>query len=68
MNLHSPQINTFGGAPIAEHDYACPVCHSNKAVLALNTGVFNPCDLCRSRGWELRKRKHLKGRFTWSHR
>ena len=63
MKLHIPQVDDYGGAPFADHDYACPVCQQNKAILVLHTGVFHPCDSCRSKGWELRKRKFGKGKL-----
>lgn len=64
MKIHKPKVNDFGGAPIAEHDYACPVCWVNHATLFLNTGVFHPCKDCRDAGFELTKRKLRKGKVT----
>jgi hypothetical protein len=54
--LHVPQINTFGGAPFAEHDQACAVCQYRHAVLDLNTGHFHPCGDCQLLGFALKKR------------
>lgn len=68
MKIHKPKVNDFGGAPVAEHDYACPVCWVNKAMLTLNTGVFNPCNDCKASGWEIRRRKLRKGKTSWSER
>lgn len=64
IKLHKPRVDDFGGAPVAEHDYVCPVCWSKAAVLLLNTGVFHPCDDCREVGWELTRRKFRKGKVT----
>lgn len=66
MPIHKPVVNDFGGAPIADHDVACPVCWINKAKLVLNTGVFQPCEECRIGGWEMRKRRFGKGKLGWS--
>lgn len=60
--VHEPVIVTDGG-PWAEHDMACAVCHENKAVLFLNTGVFWPCDRCRARGWALIRTKRFARRL-----
>jgi hypothetical protein len=35
----------------ATHDYSCPVCRENHAVLS--SGVMTPCWTCRSEGWTL---------------
>lgn len=56
--LHQPVVITDGG-PWAVHDQACAVCSTNKAVLNLNLGVFEPCGECQIRGWQLRKRRRL---------
>lgn len=52
MKMHEPQINDFGGAPVAEHDVACPVCWTKKAVLEMGSGVFQACWDCQSAGWK----------------
>ncbi|ASK18397.1 hypothetical protein [Halomonas sp. N3-2A] len=41
---------------VATHDYSCPVCRTNSAVLWLHNGMMQPCDECRSKGYELVKR------------
>lgn len=53
MDLAKIEVNTFGGAPIAEHNMPCPICWKEKAVLFLNTGTFYPCRKCASHGWVL---------------
>ena len=37
------------------HDYSCPVCRENYAVLNLNKGIMGPCWSCQEEGWELDK-------------
>lgn len=59
---HMPQVNDFGGAPIAEHDHACCVCWVKPSVLVLNEGRFDPCWSCQRAGWRLvKRRKILRG-------
>ena len=57
-------VNDFGGAPIAEHNFPCPVCRSAKAVLDLNTGIFHPCWDCRKKGWDLVQRSYMRRLLT----
>lgn len=54
LQLRLPQIVFYG--PVADHDQACAVCHSRKAVYNLNTGLFEPCWQCQSNGWRLTQR------------
>lgn len=56
MEVRKPEIFTDGG-PWAEHDQACAICHQRKAVLILNTYVFQPCWTCQSQGYEIRRKK-----------
>lgn len=51
LPMHAPIVEDHG--LFAEHDMACAVCGINKAMLAMNNGVFWPCDTCRQKGWEL---------------
>ena len=67
-DLHTPVVNDFGGAPVAEHDYACPVCWERKAILALIQASSNHVSICREAGWELRRRRWQPGRFSWKER
>lgn len=43
----------------ATHDYSCPVCRANHAVLNLDTGIMQPCSACVVRGYELIKHNWL---------
>lgn len=52
----------FGGAPMCEHNFPCPVCHKRHAVYQLSagyvdSGTFWPCWECQNKGWELVKRR-----------
>lgn len=49
--MHSPVVRDYG--PAAEHDVACAVCGSTKAVLDLDAGVFLPCWNCQRARWTL---------------
>lgn len=53
MQLAKIEIDDFGGSPVAEHNFPCPVCGERKAMLCLNTGLFHPCGLCDRKGWML---------------
>ena len=66
LPVHIPKVITDGG-PWAIHDQACAVCSTNKAVLDLNIGMYQPCWPCQNRGfalmfsargWFWRKPKH----------
>lgn len=56
------QVFTDGG-PWAMHNMPCAVCHTNKAVLHLNEGVFEPCWDCQRKGWKIEKQEK-----SWWHR
>lgn len=60
MEMHQPVIHDLGLA--ATHDVACAVCGERKAILALNQGVFRPCDLCVRDGWLLSHSKWRRRR------
>lgn len=54
MNLAEIEVNDFGGSPVAEHNYPCPVYwRSQKAVYHLNTGIFHPSHAAHEFGWRL---------------
>lgn len=48
-------VKTDGG-PWAEHNFPCPICHKESAVLQLDGWVFQPCWDCSGKGWETRRR------------
>lgn len=62
VNIHYPNIDDYG--VWAEHDYACPVCVSRKAVYVMNEGRFLPCDLCAADGWVIVQRRDRWGAIT----
>jgi len=35
------------------HNYSCPVCRENHAVLNGGTGVMGPCRSCKKENWEI---------------
>ncbi len=41
---------------LAAHDYSCPVCRTNSAMLQMHNGMMQPCGECRSKGYALIKR------------
>ncbi|WP_129141520.1 hypothetical protein [Modicisalibacter coralii] len=45
---------------VATHDYACPVCRSESAVLSLHNGLFQPCWECQDKGYRLIKKDQRK--------
>lgn len=54
-------IETDGG-PWARHNMPCPVCDDEKAILDLNTGIFQPGGKCQMQGWKtIRKRRWRRG-------
>ena len=61
LGLAEIKVVTDGG-PWATHNFPCPVCRENKAILNLNEGVMEPCGRCSGFGWQL---VHWKNR-RWS--
>jgi hypothetical protein len=33
------------------HNFPCPICHKNKAMLQGNKGIFMPCRECEKNNW-----------------
>jgi len=57
MEVREPSIQNH--VLFAIHDQACAVCHTRKAVLYMNTDVFEPCWECQRDGWSTtRKTRH----------
>lgn len=46
-----------------KHDYSCPVCRENHAVLDLADMVMQPCNSCRSLGYIILKHKSILARL-----
>lgn len=40
---------------LATHDYSCPVCREEHAIIDLSCGVMKPCWNCQADGWVLKK-------------
>lgn len=51
MSLAKIEVNDYGGAPFATHNFPCAVCGERPAVLGMGNGVFGPCWGCKSKGW-----------------
>jgi hypothetical protein len=62
-NIHIPKID-YGYSPFAaNHDYACPICREEKAVLNLSAKPhdrFEPCWKCQNIGYRTIKASGLK--------
>ena len=59
--LLEPTIITDGG-PWADHNMPCAVCRALPAVLALNSGRFEPCWTCQRAGWRTVRRRRWRAR------
>ena len=56
MGLLEVKINTLDGAPIALHNYPCPIYYdSDKAVYVLNRGYFQPSWAAQADGYKIVK-------------
>jgi hypothetical protein len=64
QNLQVKDVNVFmhDSGMIATHDYSCPCCRKNHAILDLSCGLMKPCDAC-SNTYELVKKKPKKNWF-----
>lgn len=40
------KYNDFGGSPVAEHNFPCPICQEEPAVVHMWNHTFNPCRKC----------------------
>lgn len=43
----------------AFHEFPCPCCQTNRAMLDMNTMVFMPCNECKNNGWKTTRRLPL---------
>lgn len=50
-----PITVTTDGGPWAEHNFPCPVCKKEIAVMELDGWRFGPCRSCENDGWVLHK-------------
>lgn len=48
MNMEVAPVSVYqhDSGMMATHDYSCPCCRENHAVLDLSTGIMNPCRVC----------------------
>ncbi len=47
------------------HDYSCPCCRENKAVLDLGTGIMQPCSHCQEKGYYIIKKNKNRFKNIW---
>ncbi len=55
MPMHFPTIQMHDSGLVARHDQACYVCGNSKANYNITLGIFEPCDSCDRKGWELKR-------------
>ena len=51
--MSPPEINDYGGAPVATHNHACAVCLRKPSVLNLNTGAWSHAGSASAMGGDL---------------
>lgn len=57
VSIQDVNVYIHDSGMLAIHDYSCPVCRENHAVLDLSVGIMNPCRRCEKNGYELIKKK-----------
>jgi ribosomal protein L37AE/L43A len=45
---------------IMTHDYSCPCCRENSAVIDGSTGIMQPCWKCKEQGYKIVKQKQKR--------
>ena len=65
-NLQVKDVNVFmhDSGMLATHDYSCPCCRKNHAILDLSCGLMNPCHDC-SEVYTIVKKKPKKKWFSF---
>jgi len=53
MELFKPTFEHMG--PAMRHNFPCPICLENHAVLDMNQGIFLPCWICQKSHWVLKR-------------
>jgi hypothetical protein len=48
---------------VSTHDYSCPVCREDHAVLDLSSGIMQPCWSCQEKGYVIIKRSPPRKKF-----
>lgn len=66
LELTVKDVNVFmhDSGMFATHDYSCPCCRKNHAILDLSCGLMKPCNDC-SKTYELVKKKPKKNWFSF---
>lgn len=54
-------VNVYTDGMMAIHDYSCPVCRNNHAILDLSVGLMRPCMPCQSHGYQLMAPREVIG-------
>jgi len=53
-------VNMHDSGMLCSHNYSCPVCRTNHAVLDLNSGLMQPCWSCQELGYTLIRKENKK--------
>jgi hypothetical protein len=57
------KVFIHGSGTVANHNYPCMVCREEKAMLDLDSGLFQPCHQCASDGFKLVKSRRVKAKL-----
>ncbi len=57
VEVHDVNVYMHDSGMMGVHDYSCPCCRNNHAILTLDNGLMNPCNDCESKGYKLIKVK-----------
>ena len=57
LAVSSVNVYMHDSGMICTHDYSCPTCRKDKAVLHLSTGIMQPCWSCQKLGYKIVKSK-----------
>jgi hypothetical protein len=62
--IKSKDVNVYmhDSGLICTHDYSCPCCRENSAVLDLSNGIMQPCRICSAKGYRI-----IKTVSFWKH-
>lgn len=55
IDLPVAQVNVYTDGMVVSHDYSCPVCRRNHAVLDMRVGIMDTCWSCRKEGYRIVK-------------
>jgi hypothetical protein len=63
VSIFPVKVFIHGSGMLANHNYPCAVCRDDKAVLDMETGLFQPCHKCTKEGFKLIKGKPVKAKI-----